>query len=263
MNLEEITRKACMLALKVGEFIRNESLQLHTISIEEKALNSLVSFVDKTAEDMLVEELNKITPNCGFITEEETENILNREIEWIIDPLDGTTNFLYGIPNYCISLGMRWNEKLSIGIIYEINRNELFYAFNNGGAFLNQKPIQVSQRATLSESLLATGFPYYDFENLENYMKALHELMRKVRGIRRIGSAALDLAYVASGRFDGFFEYSLHPWDVAGGSLIIIEAGGKVTDFNNQNQYLFGHQIIATNALIHADLLNVLNKSFS
>lgn len=261
MNLKEIILKANEVVLQTGAFIREESAKIHQIVIEEKDLNSLVSYVDKTAEMQLVEGLQKLIPDCGFLTEENTTTIAGKSVEWIIDPLDGTTNFLYGIPAFSISIGLRVNEKLVAGIIYEINRNELFYAYENGGAFLNGNSIHVSARKTLKECLLATGFPYYDFSGMNNYIEALKVLMRGSRGLRRIGSAAIDLAYVACGRFDGFFEYSLNPWDVAGGAIIIHEAGGKVTDYSGGNNYLFGKEIIATNSCIHNELMEVLNRN--
>ncbi len=262
MNLREIVLQANDIILKTGAFIREESAKIHQIVIEEKDLNSLVSYVDKTAEIQLVEGLQKLIPGCGFLTEENTTTITGKAIEWIIDPLDGTTNFLYGIPAFSVSIGLRVEGKLVAGIIYEINRNELFYAYENGGAFLNGNAIHVSARKTLKECLLATGFPYYDFSGMDNYIEALKVLMRGSRGLRRIGSAAIDLAYVACGRFDGFFEYSLNPWDVAGSALIIREAGGTVTDYSGGNNYLFGKEIIASNGFIHEELRAVLTQSF-
>jgi myo-inositol-1(or 4)-monophosphatase len=262
MNYRKIIEQANEAVLRTGIFIREQSQQIHTIEIEEKELNSLVSFVDKTAEIQLVESFQHITPGCGFLTEENTICIEDKEIEWIIDPLDGTTNFLYGIPAFSISIGLRANKKLVGGIIYEISGNELFYAYESGGAFLNNKSISVSSRKSLKQCLLATGFPYYDFSGMDNYLNALKQLMHGSRGLRRIGSAAIDLAYVACGRFDGFFEYSLHPWDVAGGALIIQEAGGTVTDFEGGSDFLFGKEIIASNGLIHEELKQVLGNNF-
>ncbi len=262
MELQNITQQACAAALKAGAYIRQESFKLNEIQIEEKDFNSLVSHVDKTAEMMLVEALQKITPDCGFLTEEDTIKIEGKSIEWIIDPLDGTTNFLFGIPAYAISLGLRIDGKLKAGMVYEINRDEMFFAYENGGAFLNNKSIHVSERKTLAESLLATGFPYYDYSGMEQYLEVLKQLMLGSRGLRRIGSAAVDLAYTACGRFDGFFEYGLHSWDVAGGVVIIQEAGGLVTDFSGGENYLFGKEIIAANQSIYFELQSIINKYF-
>jgi len=263
MQLEKIIEQANKAVLQTGIFIREQSQQIHNIEIEEKDLNSLVSFVDKTAEIQLAESFQIITPGCGFLTEENTIRIEGKEIEWIIDPLDGTTNFLYGIPAFSISIGLRIEEKLRGGIIYEVSGNELFYAYYSGGAFLNNKRIAVSQRSKLKECLLATGFPYYDFSGMDNYLNTLKQLMKGSRGLRRIGSAAIDLAYVACGRFDGFFEYSLNPWDVAGGAVIIAEAGGMVTDFSGGDNFLFGKEIIASNKLIHEELTQILKQNFN
>lgn len=233
------------------------------IVIEEKDKNSLVSYVDKTAEAMLVEGLQAILPGSGLITEEETEDIQGREWEWIIDPLDGTTNFLHGIPAYSISIGLRHNEVLVAGWVYELNQDELFYAWQGAGAFCNGSRIHVSTRNPLSSSLLATGFPYNDYSLVPGYMGTLEDLMRGTRGLRRIGSAAVDLAYTACGRFDGFWEYSLSPWDVAGGIVIVQEAGGRVTDFSGGDNYLFGREMIATNGLVHDELLAIIQKNFN
>ena len=261
-QLESTCKQACEVVLKAGAFIREESHKLAEIKIEEKDRNSLVSYVDKTAENMLVEGLQKLLPDSGLITEEETEDIIGREWEWIIDPLDGTTNFLYGIPAYSVSVGLRHNGKLVAGIVYEINKHELFYAWQGGGAFMNNQTISVSKRPKLEYCLMATGFPYADYSMVPGYLKTLEDLMHGTRGLRRLGSAAVDLAYVACGRFDGFFEYSLSPWDVAGGAVIVEEAGGKVTDFSAEDNYLFGRELIACNSLIYDELQGIIYQNF-
>jgi len=262
LQLESLCEKANPIILETGKFIREQSQRLHEITIEEKDINSLVSYVDREAEKQLVAELGKLLPDAGFLTEEDTPNTEGKTWQWIIDPLDGTTNFLYGIPCFSISVGLKRDDKLVLGIIYEINDDELFYAWENGGAFLNKNRIHVSQRKLLSQSLLATGFPYYDFTSMGKYLKSFTYLMQNSRGIRRLGSAAVDLAYVACGRFDGFFEYSLNPWDVAGGAVIVKEAGGSVIDFTGGENYLFGKEIIASNPFITKDLMKVLKKDF-
>lgn len=262
MHLQTLAEKAGSIILNTGNFIREQSHRLHEITIEEKDLNSLVSYVDRKAEEQLVLELRKLLPEAGFITEEDTPDEAGKTWEWIIDPLDGTTNFLYGVPCFSISVGLRREGKLVAGIIYEVNLNELFVAWENGGAFLNKKKIHVSARKNLRESLLATGFPYYDFSRMESYLKSFIYLMEHSRGIRRLGSAAVDLAYVACGRFDGFFEYSLNPWDVAAGVVIVKEAGGTVIDFSGGENYLFGREIIASNTFLTADLMKALNHHF-
>lgn len=261
-QLETLCKDACDIVLKAGAFIREESFKLADIQIEEKDRNSLVSYVDKTAEQLLVKGLQKLIPEAGLITEEETEDITGREWEWIIDPLDGTTNFLYGIPAYSVSVGLRLNGELVAGIVYEINKDELFYAWQGGGAFMNKQRISVSKRPRLELCLMATGFPYSDYSMVPGYLKTLDDLMRGTRGLRRLGSAAVDLAYVACGRFDGFFEYSLSPWDVAGGAVIVKEAGGIVTDFSGEDNYLFGRELIACNSLIYNELQQIISQNF-
>lgn len=259
MNLQSICEKTNAIVLDVGKFIRDQSQRIHEITVEEKDVNNLVSFVDRKAEQELVNRLGSLLPGAGFITEEDTPDVHGKEWEWIIDPLDGTTNFLYGLPCFSISVGLRRNEKLVAGVIYEINLDELFYAWLGGGAHLNRKTIQVSQRKNLSECLLSTGFPFRDFTHLEKYLRIFGYFMRNTRGLRRLGSAAVDLAYVACGRYDGFFEYNLNPWDVAAGAIIVQEAGGRVIDFEGGGGYLFGKQIIAANPNIADELRRALN----
>lgn len=261
MNLDPIGDKACSIVLKVGEFIRNESVKIDDITIEEKDVNSLVSYVDKEAENQLVNELDKLLPACGFLTEEDTEDTPGDGYQWIIDPLDGTTNFLYGLPVYSISVALMKEDEIIIGIIYEICRDEMFYAVKGRGAYLNDKAINVSKRDSLEKSLLATGFPYYDYSNMQGYLSALEYFITHTRGIRRLGSAAVDMAYVACGRFDGFYEYSLNAWDVAAGCLIVTEAGGELSDFSGGDNYLFGKEMVATNTLIYNELMEVVKEN--
>jgi len=245
IELIHIGKKAKDLVLNVGSFIRSEASQFDNAKIEYKGLNDMVSYVDKEAEKQLVEGLKIILPEAGFITEEGTAHATDEDYKWIIDPLDGTTNFLHGLPVYSISVALMYQHTLVLGIVYEINKEELFYAHKNGGAFLNDKPIFVSPIKELNKSLLATGFPIHTFDQLGEYVELLQYFMKNTHGLRRLGSAAVDLAYVACGRVEGFFEYNLNPWDVAGGAFIVQEAGGVVTDFNGGNDYLFGKSIIA------------------
>ncbi|GIV34200.1 MAG: inositol monophosphatase [Chitinophagales bacterium] len=262
MQLETLCLKTNAIVLETGAFIRAQASRLEEIEIEEKAANNLVSNVDRHAEEQLVARLSELIPGSGLITEEQTENITGKTWEWIIDPLDGTTNFLYGIPFFSISVGLRHNGLVVAGAVYEVMRNELFYAWKGGGAYLNGKKIAVSSRSSLRGSLLATGFPFHDFSLIQPYMQVFSYLMQNTRGLRRLGSAALDLAYVGCGRFDGFFEYSLNPWDVAAGTIIIQEAGGVVTDFSGGSNYLFGREIIASNPHIADQLRNIIQQTF-
>jgi myo-inositol-1(or 4)-monophosphatase len=245
IDLKDIIDQVKELTLEVGDYIANEAARFDHHKVELKGLNDLVSYVDKTAEDNLVQGLQKILPEAGFITEEGTASHNEEEYRWIIDPLDGTTNFTHGLPVFSISIALIHIELIVLGVVYEINRQEMFEATRGGGARLNGQKILVSDREYLSDSLLATGFPYWDFNEMAAYLKILDDFMKNTHGLRRMGSAAVDLAYVACGRFEGFFEYNLNAWDVAAGSLIVEEAGGRVTDFSGGNNFLFGREIIA------------------
>ena len=251
-NYQDILAQAKQLILDVGSFIQTEAQNFDYNLVEQKGLNDLVSYVDKTAEQRLVEGLSNIIPGCGFIAEEGTASHQDEAFIWIVDPLDGTTNFTHGLPVFAISVALMHNDSLVLGMVYEVNKEELFSAIKGQGAFCNDKPIHVSERATLDESLLATGFPYNKFEETDNYLKILKEFMFISHGIRRLGSAAVDLCYVASGRFEGFYEYNLNPWDVAAGILIVQEAGGHVSDFQGGQDYLFGKHIIAAGKVHNA-----------
>lgn len=221
MNYEKICSEASLIALKAGEFIQQELGRVQGQSIEDKSLNQLVSYVDRTAEEMLVEGLQKVLPEATFLTEENTIENKEGEWQWIIDPLDGTTNFLHEVPVFSVSVALKHQKEIVVGIVYEVNRKECFYAWKGGGAWLNNKRIRVSKAPELSKSLIATGFPVTDFERLPQYLNTLGLFMQHTRGVRRLGSAATDLAYVACGRFDAFFEYNLNPWDVAAGVLLV------------------------------------------
>lgn len=259
MELEKLTQQTIEICKGTGEFILTEKSKVSTNDVEIKSLNSLVSYVDKTAESQLVEGLTEILPEAGFITEEDTPDQKDKELKWIIDPLDGTTNYLYDIPVFAISVALMKGDEVVLGVIYELGQKEMFSAWQGGGAWLNGKPIKVRQNDDMSQSLLATGFPYYDFERLQAFFKLLGELFEKSRGIRRLGSAATDLAYVACGRFDGFFEYGLHAWDVAAGVVIVQEAGGKVSDYSGGKEYIFGGEIVAGSALLFDELYHSVN----
>jgi myo-inositol-1(or 4)-monophosphatase len=228
--------------------------------VETKGLNDFVTRVDKNSEKMLIDGLEKLVPDAGFIAEENTKSNKGNVHNWIIDPLDGTTNFIHGLPCFCISIALMENDEVVIGVIYELNQKECFYAWKNGGAFLNDKPIQVSTATRLKDSLLATGFPYYDYKWLDEYMNLFKYFMKNTHGVRRLGSAAADLAYVAAGRLEGFYEYSLKAWDVAAGVLIVTEAGGKVSDFEGGNNYIFGQELVCSNALIFEEFQLQVSK---
>ncbi|MCB0580646.1 MAG: inositol monophosphatase [Phaeodactylibacter sp.] len=262
MNLEKICHQTIPIIERSGRFIRQELGRVSSGDIEEKALNSLVSYVDKTAEEQLVEGLGELLPGSVFLTEEDTIENRSGDLQWIIDPLDGTTNFLFQLPVFSISVALQQEGQTVLGIVYEINRQECFYAWRGAGAFLNGQPIRVSRRAPLEQALLATGFPYHDYSRMREYFQVFEHFMRHSRGLRRFGSAAVDLAYVACGRFDGFFEYGLNAWDVAGGAFIIREAGGVVTDFKGGGDFLYGGEIVAANPAVGKEMLGVIRGVF-
>jgi myo-inositol-1(or 4)-monophosphatase len=247
----------------VGKFIAEEAGKFSKGDIELKGYNNFVTYVDKESERRLIEELSLIIPESAFIAEENTVEQSTAEYTWIIDPLDGTTNYIHHLPVYSVSIALMHDNELVAGIVYEINNDECFYAWKGGGAFLDHRKIQVSDRKELSQALMATGFPYHDYSLLDNYLRLFRESMQKTRGIRRLGSAAVDLAYVACGRFDGFFEYGLNPWDVAAGALIVKEAGGMVCNFSSGDEYLFKKEIVATNGHIHHEFMDMVKNWFA
>lgn len=262
MNLKNLCQDVIALCIEVGGFIRKEAEVFDPNAIEYKGLHDMVSYVDKTAEEMLVAGLSKLLPEAGFVTEEKTSSKKGEKYNWIIDPLDGTTNFIHGIPTFSVSVALQYDEELILGVVYEVNRDECFYAWQDGGAYLNGNPISVSKAPQIENTLIATGFPFYEFADLEPYLNVLRVLMQKCHGIRRIGSAAIDLAYVASGRFDGYFEYNLNSYDVAAGIVLVKEAGGHVFDFKGSDKCIQNRQIIATNGLISDELLFVIKQFF-
>jgi myo-inositol-1(or 4)-monophosphatase len=263
INTKTLCQLVIDISISIGDWIMSEQKKFNSSSIEMKSFNNLVSYVDKKSEERFIEELKKLIPNSGIIGEEGLEKYSKKEYTWIIDPLDGTTNFAHSIPVFCTSVALMFEGRIILGVVYDPNRKEVFHAIEGGGSFLNNTLIEVSNTSDLSNSLIATGFPYDDFSRLNSYLNTFSYFTKNTRGIRRLGSAALDLCFVACGRFDAFFEYALSPWDVAAGSLIVKEANGKVSDFNNQQNYIFGEQIIATNSKIHNDFQEVIASEFT
>lgn len=263
MKLDVLCREVTELTKSVGAFILKEREHFDAAAIEKKGHNDLVSYVDKESEQQLVARLQELLPEAGFITEENTANHRGERYNWIIDPLDGTTNFMHGLPCYCISIALYDLDEPVLGVIHELNLDECFYAWKDGGAFLNGKTIRVSGIPKVSDSLFATGFPYHNYDRMKPYMEVFDFLMRNSHGIRRLGSAAADLAYVAAGRFEAFYEYGLNPWDVAAGVVLVREAGGKVTDFSGGHDATFAKEIIAGNPDMFDEFLNVVKEKFS
>ncbi|MCS7075060.1 MAG: inositol monophosphatase [Bacteroidia bacterium] len=248
------------LCKNVGTWIAQTRPEFSKENIEIKEKNSLVSYVDRNAEEKLIDALHKILPEAGFLAEEGTFVKQNPELQWIIDPLDGTTNFIHDLPMYAISVGLECEGKIVLGVVYDIPHDEMYYAAQGKGAFCNQTQIHVSNTQLIEDALIATGFPYTAFGYMKQYLNVFEPFMRQSRGIRRLGSAALDLCYLAKGRFDGFFEYNLNPWDVAGGVIIIQEAGGILSTFNNQDNYVHGHSIVgACTSELHQKMLQILS----
>ena len=222
MELKELCTEVEKVARETGAFILKESVNFDINKTEVKGLNNFVSYVDKEAEKMIVDRLSTLIPEAGFIAEEGTSTKMGRQYNWVIDPVDGTTNFLHGLHPYAISIGLMKNDEIIAGVIYEVGGNETFTAWKGGGSWLNGKRISVSQTQTLEGSLIATGFPYNLFDRLKPYMDLLTYLVKQTHGVRRLGAASIDLAYVACGRFEVFFEYDLKPWDIAAGTIIEI-----------------------------------------
>ncbi|MEZ0609922.1 inositol monophosphatase family protein [Fibrella sp. WM1] len=252
------------IAREAGAFLLAERQKFSLDAIEYKGLNDLVSYVDKECEKLLVPKLHALLPEAGFITEEGTTEQADRNgLNWIIDPLDGTTNFIHGLPIFAVSIGLAQGNRPIAGVVYDPNRDECFSAVDGQGAWLSvnggaEQPMRVSPAQRLADSLIATGFPYYRFEQMQAYLQILEQLMQRTHGLRRMGSAAIDLAYVAAGRFEAFFEYNLKPWDMAAGICLVREAGGIVTDFNGGDTTLFGGDVVSGCA-IQPELLSVID----
>lgn len=262
IDLRQITTATAKLARDTGKFIRNEAKGFSLSQVEFKGKSDLVSYVDKESEKKLVAGLHRILPEAGFITEEKTTEQDRKAYTWIVDPLDGTTNFVHGVPAYAISIGLVAEGEVVAGVVYEVTRDECFFAWKGGGAYLEDKKISVTKAAKIDDSLFSTGFPVYNHHKQEEYLQILTELMKNAHGLRRLGSAATDLAYVACGRYEGFFEFNLKPWDVAAGSLLIREAGGTVTDFQGGSDFLFGGEIVAAGP-VHAEFLDLIQKHWN
>jgi myo-inositol-1(or 4)-monophosphatase len=260
IDLKKVCSEIEKAARETGAFIFQEAEGFDLSRTEVKGLNNFVSYVDKGAERMLVDKLSHILPEAGFLTEEGTIEKTGLRYCWVIDPLDGTTNFLHGLHPFAISIGLTEYDEPVAGVVYEVSGNETFIAWKNGGAWLNGHPIHVSKAAKLSDSLIATGFPYSDFDRLDSYMKCLTWFCKNSHGIRRLGSAAIDLAYLACGRFEVFYEYGLHPWDIAAGTLLVREAGGHISDFSGNEKNLSGSEVVAANTAVYSEVLEIVCK---
>ena len=260
LDLQVLCFETVSLVKEAGVFIRKESKNFDISKIEYKGRsNDLVSYVDKETEKILVAGLRKILPSAGFIGEEGASEEGTDGLQWVIDPLDGTTNFLHGMPSYSISVALIQREQILVGVVYEINLDECFYAWKEGGAYLNGNKILVSPVHELSKSLIATGFPYSLRGKTDEYFDIIKHMVNNSHGLRRLGSAAVDLCYVACGRFEAYFEFNIHIWDIAAGILLVQEAGGKVTDYSGGNDFLHGKELLAAGP-IHQEALEIIKK---
>jgi len=248
------------ISKEAGEVVRegfNKNLKIEYKSNE----SDLVTNIDKASEKLITDFVKKKYPSHGILAEESGRIKEGTEYIWIIDPLDGTVNFAHGLPIFSISIGIQKNGKTIAGVVYDIAQNILYSAESGGGAFANDEKIKVSDNSNLAHSILVTGFPYNIHQNPFNALEKFVSLTRKARGIRRLGSAAIDFCYVARGVFDGFWEVYLNPWDICAGKLILEEAGGNVTDFSGEQIGVDSKQILASNGKIHNDMLEILKQS--
>lgn len=256
MDYQAICKATREIAYEAGNYIFGRVKSISMTEVEVKGMHNFVTDVDKTAEAMIIDRLQLLVKDAGFIAEEGTMQTRGERYNWIIDPLDGTTNFIHGAPPVAVSIALTEDNMPVVGVIYEIWLKESFYAWKGSAAYLNDSVIRVSEIAEVKDALIATGFPYYNIDRYEGFMNTINHFFLHTHGVRRMGSAATDLAYVACGRYDGFYEYNLSPWDVAAGALIITQAGGKVTDFSGGGNYLFGREIVAANDRIHQSFVN-------
>ncbi|HZX33601.1 MAG TPA: inositol monophosphatase family protein [Rhodocyclaceae bacterium] len=259
---------AIKAARRAGQIINRASNDLDLLKVATKQPNDFVTEVDKAAEAAIIETLQEAYPNYGILAEESGETAgkgskRDAEYQWIIDPLDGTTNFIHGLPQYAVSIALARNDVVEQAVVFDPNRNELFTATKGAGAFLNERRIRVSKRTKLQDSLIGTGFPYRSFDKVDRYLAIFKELTQKTAGLRRPGAASLDLSYVACGRYDGFWEFGLSPWDMAAGALLISEAGGLVSDPQGEAGYLESGNIVAGTPKVFAPLLKVVQDNLS
>jgi len=247
-------------AKEAGRFLKYNTGKVKNIEMKKGEERNLVSDLDKASEAKIIEHIRRHYPNHAILAEESGATDTVAEYKWVIDPLDGTTNYLHGVPIYCVTIALEHKGELVAGVIYDPSLDELFTVERGSGAYLNGKKISVSSSSTLIASLLVTGFPYDISVNPDHAIDHFVHFLTKGGGIRRLGSAALDLAYIASGRFDGFWEVNLNPWDMAAGVLLVEEAGGKVTNFLGNPTNIYTKQVLATNGKIHDQMVSVLSQ---
>jgi myo-inositol-1(or 4)-monophosphatase len=260
MDYSEICESVRIVAKEAGAYIRDQLNHVSDRNIQTKGKQNFVTSVDKAAEKMIVQRLETLLPEAGFITEEGTSTKSGIRFTWVIDPLDGTTNYIHGAPPVAVSIALLEEKEPVVGVVYETFMDECFYAWKGSKAYLNEREITVSRTAKVNDALIATGFPYHNFGRIEPFMQSLTHFFTGSHGVRRIGSAATDLAYVACGRYDAFYEYNLSPWDVAAGALILKQAGGIATDFKGDGDFLFSREIVASCADLHTEFLENVGR---
>lgn len=260
LDLEQITAEVRQLAIETGAFLREERINFHRERVLEKNSHDYVSYVDKESERRIVKRLKELLPAAGFIAEEGSGSLTDEEYCWLVDPLDGTTNYIHNNAPYCVSIALRNKEELLVGVVYEVCRNECFWAWKGSKAYLNGTEIHVSAVDSLNESFIELGFPY-DADSYREFVTGLiKQLYGNVCGLRLQGSAAAELCYIAAGRFEARLEGLLGPWDIAAGALILMQAGGKITDYKGGNKFYSGKQVLATNGKIHDFLLKIIDS---
>ena len=259
--MKDLKECAIEIAREAGIFLKDKLNSVHTI--DYKGEINLVTEVDKISEEMITSKINALFPDHDILAEEFTDIDRGSDFRWIIDPLDGTTNYAHGYPYFCVSIALERLNTMTVGIVYDPMLDEMFVAEKGKGAFLNDREIHVSNTRGIIKSLLATGFPYDIREDSHNNLNYFNEMILEAQAIRRAGSAALDLAYVAAGRFDGFWELKLNPWDIAAGWLLVEEAGGIVTDMGGNDYHLESSSILASNGRIHKEMMDVLKWASS
>ena len=261
-NLHPMLNVAIKAARAAGAIINRAALDVESVRVSQKQVNDFVTEVDHASEQTIIETLLTAYPGHGILGEEtgSTHGAKDSEFVWIIDPLDGTTNFIHGFPVYCVSIALAVKGKVEQAVIYDPSRNDLFTATKGRGAYMNDRRLRVSKRTQLKECLISTGFPFRKGDNFPSYLAMMSEVMQRTAGLRRPGAAALDLAYVAAGFTDGFFETGLSPWDVAAGSLLVTEAGGLVGNFTGDSDFLEQKECLAGNPRIYGQLVPILNK---
>ena len=261
-TLHPMLNGAIKAARAAGAIINRAALDIESVRVSEKQSNDFVTEVDQAAEKAIIETLLTAYPQHGILAEESGQQHGNADSDfvWIIDPLDGTTNFIHGFPVYCVSIALSVRGKIEQAVVYDPSRNDLFTATRGRGAFMNDRRIRVSKRIRMADCLLTTGFPFREGQNYEQFMQLFIEMMRCTAGLRRPGSAALDLAYVAAGFSDGFFETGLQPWDVAAGSLLVQEAGGLIGNFTGEADFLHSQECMAASPKIYALMVQMLQK---